>query len=346
MKNKTLLIATGNKGKFEEMQAKLSPLLFDIIGLKDLSESIEEPEEYGKTIEENALIKAKYYGDISGHLTIADDGGIFVDALDGWPGVKSARVAETDAGRVITLLEKMKGIEDRTASFQTVLALYNPTNKSSQLVYGEQNGEVLTSPIENAVSPWGYNTIFFLPEVGKAYGELSSKEKNEVSHRGKALRTMFYELEAMSSHKNIPIGVSLVIQDSKVLMQLRNDPGNTNFHKKWEFPGGGIDFGETMHEHVTRETKEECGLDVEVVHHVQHIQVESHQGSKRRYQIILLPYISKVIGGSLKPCDDEVIELRWFELDDVIHQDLVGNNKAFFSKLLPEIREFLKTNPL
>jgi XTP/dITP diphosphohydrolase len=347
MTHRTLLIATTNKGKLAEIQAIFAQLPFTLLTLEDLATPIALPEEYGRTIEENAMIKARYYGEASGHLTLADDGGMFIEALGGWPGVISDRIAPTREEKIQLVLSKLQGNENRNAAFRVCNALYDPIDGSVHCTTGRMPFVVAEEPATEALqTDWGYTTIMYLPEAQKVYAQLTIKETQSYSHRYQALRSMSYYLESTYGHKNIVVGFALVIQNGKLLMQQRNDPGNTGFHGKWEFPGGGIDFGETMHSNVIRETKEECGLDVEVVNLLQYIHIESMHGKKRPYQVILLPHLCRVVGGVPAPCDTEVMDLAWFDLDDVLSQDLVSGNKKMMERLLPELKEFLEINPL
>lgn len=347
MKQRTLLIATTNQGKFQEIEAVFRSLPFELLALSDLPEPIEAPEEYGKTIEENALIKAMYYGNATGHLTLADDAGMFIDAFDGWPGVITDRIADSRQEKIDLVLSKVAEVDNRNAAFRVCSALYDPKSTSTHITTGRMPFVIAEAPVTtNLQTDWGYTPIMYLPEIGKVYGELSLKETREYSHRYRALRSMLYHIESNYAHKNIPVGFALVVQNRKVLMQLRNDPGNPNFHRRWEFPGGGIDFGETMHQNIIRETKEESGLDVKVEKLLQHVQIESHVGRSRPYQIILLPFVCSVVGGSISHCDVEVLDAQWFAIDDILEQPLVGNNKNLIQNLLPELKEFLQDNPL
>lgn len=345
--NRKLLIATTNKGKFAEIQTIFAPLPFNIVGLHDLDVVPPEPEEYGQTIEENALIKAKYYGTATGMLTLADDGGMFIDALDGWPGVISARIAPTEQERIDLVLSKLADQTNRDATFRVCSAVYDPKDDSVHITTGTMPFVVAELPAtENIQTGWGYTPIMYLPEVQKTYAELTIKETHQFSHRYKALRSMLYYLEGAYAHKNITVGFALVVKDGKVLMQQRNDPGNVGFHGKWEFPGGGIDFGETLHQSVIRETKEECGLDVQVERLLQYVHIEPNQGRTRPYQVILLPFVCSVVGGEVAACDREVMDVKWFAIDDILEQELVGNNASMIEQLLPELKQFLEINPL
>lgn len=347
MEKRPLLIATTNKGKFDEIQAIFAPLPFDIVGLHELKDVPPEPEEYGQTIEENALIKAKYYGAATGMLTLADDSGMFIDALDGWPGVISDLIADTTVAKIDLVLSKLEGETNRKAAFHVCSSLYDPKDDSVHITTGAMPFLVAEQPVTEGIKTgWGFTPIMYLPEVEKTYAQLTIKETQQFSHRYKALRSMLYYLESAYAHKNIVVGFALVVKDGKVLMQQRNDPGNAGFHGKWEFPGGGIDFGETMHENIIRETKEECGLDVQVERLLQYVHIEPNQGQTRPYQVILLPFVCSVVGGEVAACDREVMDVKWVPVDDILEQELVGNNASMMEQLLPELKQFLTDNPL
>ena len=185
-----LLIATGNPMKFEEIAHALSGTPFKLLSLKDVGLDF-EVEEPGETLEGNAIIKAFTYGKRSGKLTLADDTGIEVDALDGRPGVKSARYASTAPERNQKLLEEMKDVPEgkRGARFRGVLAVYDP-ERGDKIRVAEDffRGEILQE--SRGERQFGYDPLFYIPEIGKTYAELSLEEKNAVSHRGKALAKM------------------------------------------------------------------------------------------------------------------------------------------------------------
>ena len=161
MKQK-ILIATSNFGKYQEMIHLLGDLPFDFLSLSDLSEKIIEPEESGETIEANAILKAKYYGSKTSLITISEDTGLFVEALDGWPGVKAARVGNNDQERRKILLEKMKNLpkSKRHAKFMTCAVCYNPFNQNTFLSFGEVTGEILEKESSVGDNNFGYNPVF------------------------------------------------------------------------------------------------------------------------------------------------------------------------------------------
>ena len=184
-----LLIATRNKGKMPEILHALECVPFRIIDINDVPvlEGF-EPGEHGSSYEENAILKAREYGTQAGMLALADDSGLEVDALGGAPGIQSARYAVgTDADRNRKLLKVMKDVADekRTARFVTVIAIYDPVRKQLETCREEVYGRITREP--RGERPFGYDPIFLYDEAGKTGGEMSVAEKNQYSHRGKAL---------------------------------------------------------------------------------------------------------------------------------------------------------------
>jgi XTP/dITP diphosphohydrolase len=199
--NKKLLVATRNSGKVREFTRMLEDLPFDVVGLDDLGIDL-EVEETGSTFEENAVIKARAYAEASGVLTLADDSGLVVDALNGEPGVLSARYGGDgldDKGRVQLVLDKMKHLPgwERTARFVAVLALVGEdVDDGLATSEGVLEGAVMHEPIgENG---FGYDPVFWLASHAKTTAQLSGSEKDEISHRGAALRGMMSTLTAVA----------------------------------------------------------------------------------------------------------------------------------------------------
>lgn len=184
-----LAIATNNQHKLQEIRAILGDSFEELLSLKDLGIDV-DVEETGKTLEENALIKARAILSLSGIATLADDTGLMVDALKGAPGVYSARYAgeeHDDAKNRALLLKNLDGVKDRSAHFATVIALCYPDGKTLT-ASGRVNGEILLS--ERGTEGFGYDSLFFSTELGKTFAEATQAEKNSVSHRGRALRAM------------------------------------------------------------------------------------------------------------------------------------------------------------
>ena len=184
-----LAIATNNQHKLQEIRAILGDSFEELLSLKDLGIDV-DVEETGSTLEENALIKSRAILALSGIATLADDTGLMVDALNGAPGVYSARYAgeeHNDAKNRALLLKNLDGVKDRSAHFATVIALCYPDGKTLT-ASGRVNGEILLS--ERGTEGFGYDSLFFSTELGKTFAEATQAEKNSVSHRGRALRAM------------------------------------------------------------------------------------------------------------------------------------------------------------
>ena len=182
-----LLLATSNPGKIKEYRFLLDGLGYQITTLTE--EGITKiVTESGSKYEQNARLKAITYAKLSQFIALADDSGLEVDALDGEPGIKSARFAgkaATDAEKVNLLLARLNGIpwEKRTARFKCVIAIAIPGGRV-ELCYGECHGMVaFEAKGENG---FGYDPIFFLPKIGKTMAELPFEMKNKISHRARA----------------------------------------------------------------------------------------------------------------------------------------------------------------
>lgn len=190
------IIATNNKGKVREFDQILPALGIKAGSLKDEG-IVCEPEETGTTFEENALIKARVCCALTGYATVSDDSGLAVDALDGRPGVYSARYAPTEEECVDKLLKEMENVPDgeaRHGYYVCAIACVLPDGREFT-VRGECHGLITREKI--GTNGFGYDPIFFLPQYGTTFGELSSEIKNEISHRGKALAAFAEKLKEM-----------------------------------------------------------------------------------------------------------------------------------------------------
>ena len=184
-----LLVATGNQGKLKEIRKLLEDSAIEIVGLDQLTNPPEVIED-GTTFSANAQKKALEMARFSGYLTLADDSGLVVDALDGAPGVYSARYAGEqgdDAANNAKLLQEMSDVADaqRQASFHCVVALAWPDGRC-ETYSGQISGLILRN--ERGTDGFGYDPLFLVPEYGKTTAELSLEIKNRISHRGTALR--------------------------------------------------------------------------------------------------------------------------------------------------------------
>jgi len=186
----SIVIATTNKGKTAEIEEMLKDFPVHIKNLGDFG-TIPEIEEDGETFDENAYKKASMTARILGVPALADDSGLLVEALDGAPGVYSARYAgekATDKERCEKLLKEMKGKTNRKAAFECVISIAVPTGPA--LTYEARcEGLIADKPLGN--NGFGYDPVFFFPPLKKTFAELNRTEKSRVSHRGKAL----YELK-------------------------------------------------------------------------------------------------------------------------------------------------------
>lgn len=190
----TLVIATSNKGKTAEIKDLLKGFPVDIKNLNDFG-PIPPLKEDGNTFDENAYQKASFAARILGLPALADDSGLLVEALDGAPGVHSARYAgenATDEQRYLKLLDEMKGTSNRNAAFECVISIAVPTGPA--LTY-EARCQGLITERPAGSNGFGYDPIFFYPPLNKTFAQLTREEKSRVSHRGKAFAELKDEFD-------------------------------------------------------------------------------------------------------------------------------------------------------
>ena len=191
-----IIFATGNEGKMKEIRLILEDLGAEILSLKDAGINIEIQED-AKTFEENAVIKAREVMRATGALVLADDSGLEIDYLNGEPGVYSARYLGEDTSYRIknqNLIDRLEGVPDeqRTARFVCAIAAAFPDGR---IITARGVIEGIIGYEERGEGGFGYDPIFWLPEYGCSTAELTMEKKNELSHRGKALREMKNELK-------------------------------------------------------------------------------------------------------------------------------------------------------
>ena len=184
--------ATGNAGKLRELRRILEAQGHEVVSQKELGITI-EPNETGTTFEANALIKAETICKASGLPTIADDSGLCVDALNGAPGIYSARYGDVDSdqARYRLLLENLRGAGARTAHFHTAIVCCFPNGDRLDAA-GDCFGTIAYAP--QGDNGFGYDPVFFVPELRKTFAQLTPEEKNAISHRGNALAQMEKQL--------------------------------------------------------------------------------------------------------------------------------------------------------
>jgi len=197
---KEVVLATGNKGKVKEFSKLLEGVFGEIISLNDL-DSPPEVIEDGLTFQDNALKKARAIAQYSGKLTLADDSGLEVDALDRRPGVYSARYSgegATDKTNILKLLAELGDNPNRKARFVCVLALVDPDGEGL-VANGYCEGVILDKP--RGEGGFGYDPVFYLPDRGKTMAEIGPELKNQISHRANALKSLKAALKNIQKFK-------------------------------------------------------------------------------------------------------------------------------------------------
>lgn len=191
MERQRILFATGNEGKMKEVRMILADMELEPVSMKEAGICIDIAED-GTTFEENAAIKARTIMELTGEMVLADDSGLEIDYLNGEPGVYSARYLGEETpytvknNHIIELLKDAKG-EERSARFVSVIACAFP---DGEIITVRGTVEGIIGYEEKGENGFGYDPIFYIPELGMTTAELSPEQKNEISHRGRALRLM------------------------------------------------------------------------------------------------------------------------------------------------------------
>ncbi len=189
-----IIAATSNAGKIKEIKKIFADENLEILSMGEIGIKI-EIEENGTTFEENALIKARTISKLTGEIALADDSGLCVDAMGGAPGIYSARYAgedATDAQRIEKLLGELSGEENRKAKFVSVIAVVFPDGRELT-ADGEVHGQIADKVCGEG--GFGYDPVFISDELGKTFGEATPEEKNSISHRARALNTMYNKIK-------------------------------------------------------------------------------------------------------------------------------------------------------
>lgn len=217
-----IVLATRNQGKLVEMQELLKDFPVELRCIKDFG-PIPEAVEDGLTFDDNAYKKALFTAKVLGLPAIADDSGLVVEALNGAPGVHSARYSgpkATDQENIVKLLDAMQGITDRRAAFECVISIAVPSGPA--LTYeGRCEGEILTE--QRGTAGFGYDPVFYCPALDKTFAEAGMAEKNKISHRGKAMAQMAAEFDKI-----------LTWIDARLMEVKPPKPDHTEFeHNDW-----------------------------------------------------------------------------------------------------------------
>lgn len=195
---KKIIIATKNKGKAKDFETLFGPLGYDVLTLHDVADDM-DIEETGTTFEENAVLKATALAERLQTIVIADDSGLEIDALDGRPGIYSARYAgedKSDEANMDKVLQELAPINEteRTARFVCAIAVASPSKKPFT-VRGTCEGVIAKE--RRGENGFGYDPIFFVPSLNKMMAELSAEEKGAISHRGNAIKLLAANLDEL-----------------------------------------------------------------------------------------------------------------------------------------------------
>ena len=339
MKQTKILIATTNKGKFQEFITELADLPFQFINLYNIHlDNLECNEPYATTWE-NALYKAKFFAEKSKYLTIAEDSGIFVNYLDGYPGVATKRSAATPEKRVKIIIKKLAGIptSQRGAFFETSGCLYDPLLQQSNIVTRRAYGRITQRIKPGARSGMEHDAIFYFPPKKKLFIDMSVTEKNLVSHRRQAIQAIKKIIQRQYGLQQFIVPLAFVIKNRRILLLQRRDP-RPDFNNKWEFPGGGVENAEGIEECLKRETKEETGLSIKIIERLPKIYTAVQPKNKGNYQVFLINFVCAVISGEFQTRDAETAAHGWFTLQQVKRLSLLPLNK----KIIQDYQIILK----
>lgn len=339
---KKILVATTNAGKLAEITSEYADLPFKFVSLKDVGLNKIEIEEPHDHTWQNALDKAKFFANKTKLPTIAEDTGLFINYLKGQPGIKTKRYGATSWERNSRVLENLKNvpIAKRQARFATSLCFFDPVNENFSIFSGQCLGVIAKKMSGQPNEGMGYDTIFYYPPAKKLFSQMSVTEKNLVSHRGQALTKLRYFLARQYTPKQIICSIALIVKDRKLLLLKRRDP-RPNFNNKWEFPGGGVEYGETPESSLKRETKEETGLAIDIVERISKVFTISVPENEGHYQVFLILFICKIKSGKFKISDTESAGHGWYTYKEILKLDLLPLNKKFIKENKKIICKFI-----
>lgn len=336
---KKILVATSNIGKFIEITAELTDLQFDFVNLKDAKLDKFDVDEQHATTWQNALEKARFFAKKSGLITISEDTGLFVDYLNGAPGIRSKRFGKTSTSRLKKLLSKLAGVPDkkRGAYFETAGCIYNPKTENFSIFIGKANGKIAQKIHQASREGMGYDSIFWFPPLKKTFSELPLLEKNRVSHRGKMINQVKYFLMNQYQNRQIICAAGIIVKNRKMLMTKRRDI-RPDFNNKWEFPGGGVENGESFDETLEREVEEETGYKIQKIEQLPKIFTNCIVNHTENYQIHLFICVCKIKSGKFKTSEAETCGHGWFTYKQAKKMDMLSlNKKVIQSKINQKI---------
>lgn len=186
---KTIVFATGNQDKVREVREMLEPLGYEVLSLKDVNLTVTHPEDAG-TFEGNSRIKAEDIASKCNYPVLSDDSGLSIEALDGFPGVHSARWMEGHpySEKNQKLLDMLKDKPNRKAAYHTVMTFIDKKKGIEVCFPGSNEGEIATTIDSNPINGFGYDPIFYSYDLHKTFSQATPEEKDSVSHRGKAIK--------------------------------------------------------------------------------------------------------------------------------------------------------------
>ncbi|MFA6486407.1 MAG: non-canonical purine NTP pyrophosphatase [Candidatus Magasanikbacteria bacterium] len=337
---KKILIATTNPGKFEEYLSEFGDLPIKFVSLRDVKlDKIEIDEPYD-TLSQNAIHKARFYARKSGLITIAEDAGFFIDQLQGAPGIKAKRYAETGAKRNQKVLENLLGVPERKrgAFFQADGCVFDPITDSYTVFTGKVRGRIAEKIASQERAGLDYDAIFYFPPLKKIFSELTILEKNNISHRGQVIHQIKYFLSKHFSGRQCIASAALVIKDRKVLFTKRRDH-RPEFDGCWEFPGGMVEFGEDPKQTALREGKEETGLNIQIFKTLPGIYARLEK--KYNYQVFIILYLAKYISGKVRISPHESSDFGWFDLKSAMRLKFLPLNKKIMSENLSILKQYI-----
>ncbi len=187
-----LLLATSNPGKYREMRSFLNDLPITLLSLADLPKELNSlsPSETGRSFTANASLKSQFFAVRSGLITLADDSGLVIDALQGRPGIFSQRYGQTDSQRIERVLKELQGVpwSRRTARFVCALAIYQPQQDNVSTFRSSIRGYITFQAL--GTRNFGYDPIFYSPVLNKTFAQATIVQKNRISHRARAFRKL------------------------------------------------------------------------------------------------------------------------------------------------------------
>jgi 8-oxo-dGTP pyrophosphatase MutT (NUDIX family) len=229
----------------------------------------------------------------------------------------------------------------RAAYFEAQACLYDPKTNQYTMFEGKCAGKITDKIVGTATEGLGYDSIFYYPPAKKTFAELPLAEKNLISHRGKIANQLRYYLDRHYSAKQILAVTSLIVKAGKFLLLKRRDH-NPLLNNKWEFPGGGVETGESLEKTLLRETKEETGYKVKILEFLPTIPTVVRGQTNGNYQIFLITYLCQIVSGKFKTSAMETSGHGWFTLDEILslknmlplNKKIVQANKQLLKKYI------------